>query len=75
MSLSFLKCQDVCLDIRFTLSFKYPPVFWVSIETIRKGDVLLDRGCSSSGGSGGGMYLQVIQDGVHIVKMYVQGLK
>ena len=70
-----LKCQDVCLDIRFTLSLKYPPVFWVSIKPIRKGDVLLDRGCSSSGGSSGGMYLQVIQDGSRIVKMYVQGLK
>ena len=52
-----LKGQDICLDISFTLPFKYVPIFWVSIEPIRKGDVLFDSGRGSSGGSGSGMNL------------------
>ena len=70
-----LEGQDICLYVRFALPFEYTPVFWMSIKPIRKGDVLLDRGCSGSGDSGGSMYLQVIQNGIRVVEMHVQGLK
>ena len=70
-----LEGHGIGLNVGLTLSLKYTPVLWVPIKPIRESDVLFDRRCSSSGGSGGGMYLQMIQDGIHIVEMHVQGLE
>ena len=70
-----LEGHGIGLNVSFTLSFEYTPILWVSIESIRKGNVFLDGRCGGGNSVSGGLYLQMIQDGIRAVKVYVQCLK
>ena len=70
-----LEGHCICLDVRFALSLEHTPILWVSIESIREGNVLFDSGGGSSGGLDGCLYLQMVQDGIRVVEVCVQRLE